>query len=244
VEANFSLEIHDTLPNLHSNGGPGADIFPVADLHVPECVPDIRLASIKFLFTFEPIQRRPRPTLEREVATNDDMLFEDVCECDLDPFEDIMELEAFDSSTPRPNGLIGASFALDGMPWEHDSFVKDQQYADAYDMLLYQTDHNSVPLPTPAASVAFSSQQEVSMLDSMEPHTSNNITTEPSLKLATAKQFTDVALRTLLGGRQVESTPNIKTGTPRPTYPLSSIMPLLWSPGFKNVCLANVPPTF
>ncbi|KFY55227.1 hypothetical protein V497_07115 [Pseudogymnoascus sp. VKM F-4516 (FW-969)] len=234
AEANFSLEIHDTLPNLHSNGSPGADISPAADLHVPECVPDIRLVGIKFLFTFEPIQGRSHPILAREAATNDYMLFEDVHGSDLDPFEDIMELEAFDSSMPRHKRLIGASFALEGMPWEHDSFVEDQQYAGAYDMLLYRTDHNSVPLPTPAASVAFSSQQEVSMLDSMEIHTSNNITAEPSLKLATAKQFTDVALRTLLGGRQVKSTPNIKIGTPRPTCPLSSIMPLLWSPGFKN----------
>ncbi|KFX97910.1 hypothetical protein V490_02560 [Pseudogymnoascus sp. VKM F-3557] len=234
VEANFSLEIHDTLPNLHSNGSPGANVSPAADLHVPECVPDIRLVGIKFHFTFEPIQNRPPPVLTRKIATNDYMLFEGVHDSDLDPFEDIMELEALDSSTPRHKGLIGASSTLEGMPWEHDSFVEDQPYADAQDMLLYQTDHNSVPLPTPAASVAFSSQQEVSMLDSMETHTPNDITAEPSLKLATAKQFTDVALRTLLGGRQTKSTPNIKIGTPRPTRPLSSIMPLLWSPDFKN----------
>jgi hypothetical protein len=200
--------------------------------------------GIKFRFTFEPIQNRSTPILAKEVATNDYMLFEDVHDSDPDPFEDIMELEAFDSWTPRPKGLIGASFVLDGMPWEHDNFVKDQPYADAYDMLLYQTDHNSVPMPTPAASVAFSRQQEVSMLDSMEPFTSNNIATEPSLKLATAKQFTDVALRTLLGGRQIKSTPNVKVGTPRSTCSLSRIMPLLWNPGFKNACLANVLPTF
>ncbi|KFX96071.1 hypothetical protein O988_05502 [Pseudogymnoascus sp. VKM F-3808] len=234
VEAKFSLEIHDTLPNLHSNGTPVADVSPTADLHVPECMPDIRLVGIKFRFTFEPIQNKSPPMLAREVATNDYTLFKDVHDSDLDPFEDIMELEALDTSTPRHKGLIRASSALEGMPWEHDSFVEDQPYADAYDMLLYQTDHNSVPLPTPAASVAFSNQQGVSMLDSMEPHTTNNITAGPSLKLATAKQFTDVALRTLLGGRQVRSTPNIKIGTPRPTCPLSSIMPLLWSPGFKN----------
>lgn len=232
----FSIKIHDTLPNLHSNGYPDAEVSPVVDLHVPECVLDIKLMGIKFLFTFEAIQERPLPILIREVATNDDMLFEDVYESDPDPFEDIMDLVAFDSSTPHHDATFDSSSLLEEISWADKSFVKDQHSAYAYDnILLYQTDHNSVPLPTPGASITFNSQQDTSMLDSTEPHSASKLTTEPPLKLATAKQFTDVALRTLLGGRQTKFTPSIKVRKPRPTRPLSSIMPLLWSPGFKNV---------
>ncbi|OBT61446.1 hypothetical protein VE03_08960 [Pseudogymnoascus sp. 23342-1-I1] len=235
VEPEFSIKIHDTLPNLHSNGYPDTQVSPVADLHVPECVPVIRLLKIKFCFTFEAIQERPLPILTREVATDDDMLFEDACESDLDPFEDIMDLEAFESSTPRHDTSFDASSLLKEMPSADSSFFEDHHSTYAHDnMLLYQTDHNIAPLVTPEASVAFKSQQDSSMLDSTEPHFLDNFSTEPLLNLATAKQLTDVALRTLLGGRQTKHTPNIKLGKPRPTRPLSSIMPLLWSPGFKN----------
>ncbi|KFZ22742.1 hypothetical protein V502_02783 [Pseudogymnoascus sp. VKM F-4520 (FW-2644)] len=235
VGRKFSIKIHDTLPNVHSNGYTDAEVSPVADLHVPESVPDIRLVGIKFFFTFEPIHDRPLPILTKEVATEDDMLFEDACESDPDPFEDIMDLEAFDSSTPHHDATFDSGSLLEEISWADNGFVKDQHSAYAYDnMLLYQTDHNSAPLPTPEASITFNSQQDTSMLDSTEPHSASNLTTEPPLKLATAKQFTDVALRTLLGGRQTKFTPSIKVRKPRPTRPLSRIMPLLWSPGFKN----------
>jgi hypothetical protein len=238
VGPTFSIKLHDTLPSLHSTGQPNAEESPVADLHVPECVPDIRLMGIKFFFTFEPTRDTPLPILTKGAAIEDDMLFDDGCESDPDLFEDIMNLEEFDSSTPRHEAPFDASSVLEGTTWEDHSFVEDQYYAYGYDnTLLYQTDHSSVHLPTPEASMTFDSQQNTSMLDSTDPHSSNSLTTEPLLKLAIAKQLTDVALRTLLGGRQTKSTPNIKVRKPRPTRPLSSIMPLLWSPGFKNVCL-------
>ncbi|KFY23684.1 hypothetical protein V493_05716 [Pseudogymnoascus sp. VKM F-4281 (FW-2241)] len=231
----FSIKIHDTLPDFHSDGYPDPKISPVADLHVPESVPDIRLLGIKFSFTFEGKHERLFPVLTRDVATEDDMLFEDACESDPDRFEDIMDLEAFDSSTPRHDTLFDTNSVLEELPWGDINISEDQHSANTYDnMLLYQTDYSSVPLPTPEASMAFSSQQDISMLDSTEPHSPNNLVLEPSLKLATAKQFTDVALRTMLGGRQTKYTPNIKIRKPRPIRPLSSIMPLLWSPGFKN----------
>lgn len=230
----FSIKIHDTLPYLYSNGCLDTEISPAADLHVPKYVPDIRLVGIKFFFTFEPVHDRPLPILTKEAAT-EDMLFEDVCESDTDPFENIMDLDAFDSSTPRHTS-IDVSSLLEETPWADSSLVEDQHSAYAYDnMLLYQTDHNSVPLLTPEASMTFNSQQDTSMLESTDPHSLSNLISEPSLSLTTAKQFTDVALRTLLGGRQTKFTPNIKIRKPRPTRPLSSIMPLIWSPGFKNV---------
>ncbi|OBT73116.1 hypothetical protein VF21_08916 [Pseudogymnoascus sp. 05NY08] len=232
VGTEFSIEIHDNLPNLFSNGCPDTEISPAADLHVPEYVPDIRLVGIKFSFTFEPIHKKSLPIVPKELATEDDMLFEDACEDDLDPFEDIMDLDAFGSSTPRHEASFGASSLLEGVPWENHSFVEDRYYTDGYDdILLYQTDHSSVQLPTPEASMTFDSQQNTGMLEPMEPHSS---ITEPLLKLTTAKQLTDVTLRTLLGGHQTKHTPNIKVWKPRPKRPLSSIMPLLWSPGFKN----------
>ncbi|OAF59758.1 hypothetical protein VC83_04048 [Pseudogymnoascus destructans] len=235
VGPTFSIKLHDTLPSLHSNGHPNPEESPIADLHVPECVPDMRLVGIKFFFTFEPTRDTPLPILIKQTATEDDMLFEDGCESDPDLFEDIMDLEVFDSSTPRHEALFDTSSVLDGMTWEDHSFVEDQYYADGCDnMLLYRTDHSSVHLPTPEASMTFNSQQDTSMLDSMEPHSLNNLTTKPSLKLTTAKQLTDVALRTLFGGRQTKFTPSIKVRKPRPKRPLSSIMPLLWSPSFKN----------
>ncbi|OBT85291.1 hypothetical protein VE02_06512 [Pseudogymnoascus sp. 03VT05] len=231
----FSINLHDTLPSLHSNGHPNAEESPIADLHVPDCVPDIRLMGIKFFFTFEPIRDTPLPILTKEAAIEDDMLFKDGCESDPDLFEDIMDLEAFDSSTPRHDSSCDASSSLEGMSCEDHSFVEDQHGSYTYDdMLLYQTDHSSVHLPTPEASMTFDRQQNTGMLEPMEPHFSSNLVTKPSLKVVTAKQFTDVALRTLLGGRQTKPTPNIKVRKPRPTRPLSSIMPLLWSPGFKN----------
>lgn len=201
--------------------------------------------GIKFFFTFEPIHDRPLPILTKEVATEDDMLFEDACESDPDPFEDIMDLDAFDPSTPRYDTSFDASSLLEEKPWADISSVEDQHCSYAYDnMFLYQTDHSSVPLPTPEASMTFNSQQETCICDFTEPNPARNIITEPSLKLATVKQLTDVALRTLLGGRQTKFTPNIKIRKPRPTRPLSSIMPLLWSPGFKNVCLLYIPPNY
>lgn len=233
----FSIKLHDTLPSLHSNGHPNPEESPIADLLVPEYVPDIRLMGIKLFFTFEPTRDTPLPILIKETATEDGMLFEDGCESDPDLFEDTMDLEAFDSSTPRHEALFDASSVLEGTSWEDHGFVEDQYYADGYDnTLLYRTDHSSVHLPTPEASMTFNSQQDTSMLDSTDD-SSNNLITEPSLNLATAKQLTDVALRTLLGGRQTTFTPNIKVRKPRPKRPLSSIMPLIWSPGFKIVCL-------
>ncbi|OBT51986.1 hypothetical protein VE04_07106 [Pseudogymnoascus sp. 24MN13] len=234
VGPTFSIKLHDTLPSLHSNGHPNPEESPIADLHVPEYVPDIRLMGIKLFFTFEPTRDTPLPILTKETATEDDMLFEDGCESDPDLFEDIMDLEAFDSSTPRHEAPFDASSVLEDKSWEDQGFVEDQYYADGYDnTLLYRTDHISVHLPTPEASMTFNSQQDTSMLDSTDD-SSNNLITEPSLNLATAKQLTDLALRTLLGGRQTKLTPNIKVRKPRPKRPLSSIMPLIWSPGFKN----------
>ncbi|KAL5346043.1 hypothetical protein ACLOAV_009074 [Pseudogymnoascus australis] len=235
VRSEFSIKIHDTLPNLPSNGYQDSEISPVADLHVPKCVPEIKLVGIKFFFTFEAIQEQPPPILTGEVDTNDEMLFEDVCESHLNLFEDIMEIEAFDSSAPCHDTLFDASSPLKEMPWPDTSFAEDYHGAYTNDgMLLYQTDRNSFPLPTPEASMAFNSQHDTSMLDSTEHHSSDNLINGPPLKLATAKQLTDVALRTLLGGRQTKHTPNVKIRKPRPSRPLSSIMPLLWSPGFKN----------
>ncbi|KFZ18858.1 hypothetical protein V501_00976 [Pseudogymnoascus sp. VKM F-4519 (FW-2642)] len=234
VGPTFSIKLHDTLPSLHSNGHPNPEESPIADLHVPEYVPDIRLMGIKLFFTFEPTRDTPLPILTKETATEDDMLFEGGCESDPDLFEDIMDLEAFDSSTPRHEAPFDASSVLEGTSCEDHGFVEDQYDADGYDnTLLYRTDHSSVHLPTPDASMTFNSQQDTSMLDSTDD-SSNNLITEPSLNLATAKQLTDVALRTLLGGRQTKFTPNIKVRKPRPKRPLSSIMPLIWSPGFKN----------
>lgn len=234
----FSVEIHDALPNLYLNECLDAEIPPAADLHIPEYVPNIRLLGIKLSFTFEPIHDTPLPILTKGVETEDDMLFEDVCESDPDPFDDIMDLEAFDSSTSRHDFSCDTSPLSEEMLLGDNNVVKHGHVTHEFDdMLLYQTNHNSIPLPTPEPSVAFNSQQDTNMLDSTEPHSSSGLDTEPSLKPAVAKQLTDVALRTLLGGRQTKSTPNIKIRKPRPKRPLSSIMPLIWSPGFKNVRL-------
>ncbi|KFY12040.1 hypothetical protein V492_04141 [Pseudogymnoascus sp. VKM F-4246] len=234
-ESEISIEIHDTLPALHSNGYPGEDVSPDADLHIPECVPDIRLLGMKLFFTFEPIHNTSLPILTKKGGTEDDMLFDDVCESDEDSFESILDLDAFDSSTPRHDTSFDVDSSTEAMLWADRSIAKDQRNDYAYDnMLLYQTDHNSIYLPTPEASTAFNSQQDTIMLDSTEHPSSNNLTTEPLSELAIAKRFTDVALRTLLGGRQTKHMSSIRIHKPRPTRPLSRIMPLIWSPGFKN----------
>ncbi|KFY41693.1 hypothetical protein V494_02846 [Pseudogymnoascus sp. VKM F-4513 (FW-928)] len=234
-ESEFSIEIHDTLPALHSNGYPGEDVSPDADLHIPECVPDIRLLGMKLFFTFEPIHDTPLPVLTKKGGAEDDMIFDDVYHSDEDSFESILDLDAFDSSTPRHGTSFDAGSSMEEMLWADDSVAKDQHSDYASDgMLLYQTNHNSIPLPTPEASTTSNSQQDTIMLDSTEHHFSNHLTTEPLLELATAKRFTDVALRTLLGGRQTRHMANIRIHKPRPTRPLSRIMPLIWSPGFKN----------
>lgn len=223
---------------MYSNGCPDGEISPAADLHVPEYVPNISLLGIKFFFTFEPLHDTPLPILTKGIETEDGMLFEDDCENDPDPFDDIMDLEEFDSSKPRHNLSFDTGSLSDEMLWEDNDVDEDRHGAHAFDdMLLYQTDHNSIPLPTPEPSLAFNIQRGTGMLDSTEPHSSNSLDAEPSLKPAVVKQMTDIALRTLLGGRQTKHTPNIKIRKLRPKRPLSSLMPLIWSPGFKNVGL-------
>lgn len=223
VGSDFTIQIHDTLPCLNSDGISDAEVFPATDLHVPEHVPVFKLMAVKFVFTFEPMQDRPLPVLRRQVNANVDIPFERICESDEDPFEDIMDLDATDFPIHRHNAYIESS--TDNGVDVHD------------DMLFCQIDHGSTPLPTPEASNCPGSEQETTVLDSAELYTSNIAETEPSLNLGTAKILTDFAIRTILGGRQTKSTRGIKIRKPHPTRPLSTIMPILWSPSFKNVCL-------
>jgi hypothetical protein len=57
----------------------------------------------------------------------------------------------------------------------------------------------------------------------------------PKQKIVSANKMVDVAIRSLIGNREVRGVPGIKVWKPQPRYSLSDLMPSIWSPGFLQV---------
>lgn len=232
----FHINISDTLPDLFSNGLPGVTISPAADLHVPDSVSTIKLLSLSIILTFSCIQDRAPPSPGKQYVPTGEMLLEDYYDGPHDAFEDIMDVNESDFQLSQPKTPFEAGCLVDSRPWSESLFVEDGDIADIDDdLLLYHPGHTDAPSLTSQESISSGSQQSTKSYGLTGPSTFPNLGMKPSLKVPTARQLTDVAIRTLLGGRQTKFVPSIRIGAPRPAYPLSSIMPLLWSPGFQNV---------
>jgi len=185
------------------------------------------------VFTFELIQERPLPVLAKPCSTNDKMLLEDFP--DEDTFEEIINLNELDFHLSQPEIRFNPNYSLQPEPWLESLLFEDEDTVDDVP-LLYHTYHDSTPSLTSQASTPFQNQENIPSYQPPQTLPFSDCHQGHCLDISVARRLTDVALRTLIGGRQTKHVPSIRIGKPRPTCPLSTIMPLLWSPGFQTVC--------
>lgn len=121
-----------------------------------------------------------------------------------------------------------------------NSMCQDDEMLEDYN-LLYKIDdvepslisqaliQSSSPLSSPPDS-----QKEVSDDVTMDDNVSS-----VSFELSSARRIADLALRNVIGGRQVKCRPGIKVVKPQPRQSLSKIVPSIFNPGFLEVSLAT-----
>lgn len=75
--------------------------------------------------------------------------------------------------------------------------------------------------------------------DDMKDISAHNNTNSILFNFSCARRMTDLALRTLIGGRQIKGQPGVKVRRPQPKQTISQIAPSLFNPGYLEVSLAS-----
>jgi hypothetical protein len=163
------------------------------------------------------------------------MLLEDFPDDSKRAFEEIINFNQFCFPLSQPEIRFSSNYSQEPEPSLESLFFEGEDAVDDVP-LLYRTYHDSTPSLTSQASTPFQSQENIQPYQPPQTLPLSDCHQGHRLDIVVARRLTDVALRTLIGGRQTKHVPSIRIGKPRPTYPLSTIMPLLWSPGFQTVC--------
>lgn len=225
----FSFSITDTLPNFLSDDKHNACLSS-QDVKVPNGIPVLKVQLITVTLQFRRLL--DKTNLETREVPDDsvNMLFEGILDDHKDLHEDsLLLLNEHDHTELDPG------FEEDKPVWAGDSApVNGFGYEDSF--LLEDDEAVITPCITPDISPF--QRRKSGLMHSTFPDDHSRCGSDPKVIVSetAARLLTDVAMRTLIGGRQTIPADGVQLLKPLPRHTLAALMPLLFSPNFSLVC--------